>query len=138
MEEHILAQIPGATPVLLVYNKADISGRVTGEMTHPAYPAVAISARSGAGLETLVAQVKALAGLRAAGEGAFMARRRHLHALQLASVHLQSALDQAQSGMGELVAEELKAVQEHLGEITGEVTSDDLLGAIFSQFCIGK
>lgn len=138
VEEHILAQVHGATPVLLVFNKADLSGRTVGDVKHTIYPAVAISAKNGAGLEALVGQIKALAGLRAAGEGAFMARRRHLHALQRASVHMQSAHDQAQSGMGELVAEELKAVQDRLGEITGEVTSDDLLGAIFSQFCIGK
>jgi len=138
VEVQILAQVPAATPVLLVFNKADLSGRNIGNAEHARYPAVSISAKSGAGLEALVAQIKALAGLRAAGEGAFMARRRHLHALQHASLHLQSALEQAQSGMGELVAEELKAVQDCLGEITGEVTSDDLLGAIFSQFCIGK
>lgn len=138
VEEKILAQVPGATPILLVFNKADLSARTVGDVKHTIYPAVAISAKNGAGLEALVAQIKALAGLRAAGEGTFMARRRHLHALQRASVHLQTAYDQAQSGRGELVAEELKAVQDHLGEITGEVTSDDLLGAIFSQFCIGK
>lgn len=138
VEQGILAQVPPATPVLLVFNKADISGRATGAVDEQAYPAVAMSAKTGAGLEALVAQIKALAGLRAAGEGTFMARRRHLHALQHAAEHLQSALNQAQSGRGELVAEELKAVQDHLGEITGEVTSDDLLGAIFSQFCIGK
>jgi tRNA modification GTPase len=137
-DEKILATIPPGLPVLQVYNKIDLSGRKPGKITDKDPNQFAISARDGQGLEQLVVAIKTLAGFRSAGEGSFMARRRHLHALELAQVHLLQAHEQAELGQGELVAEELKAVQERLGEITGEVSSDDLLGEIFSQFCIGK
>jgi tRNA modification GTPase len=136
-DETILAALPPALPVIRVYNKIDLSGRAPGNMPRQ-FPSVAVSAKQGLGLEPLVSAIKSLAGYQAAGEGTFMARRRHLHALERASLHLQQAHDQTQAAQPELVAEELKAVQERLGEITGEVTSDDLLGEIFSKFCIGK
>ncbi len=72
-------------------------------------------------------------------EGGFLARRRHLQALELAAMHLQQGKDQLLGARaGELLAEELRLAQQHLSEITGEFTSDDLLGRIFSSFCIGK
>jgi tRNA modification GTPase len=137
-DEKILAAVPAGLPVIRVHNKIDLSGRQPGPIAdHPGL-SLAISAKLGHGLEQLVKAIKTLAGFQASGEGTFMARRRHLHALERASLHLQQAYDQAQAGQAELVAEELKAVQEKLGEITGEVSSEDLLGEIFSQFCIGK
>ena len=137
-DEKILAAVPAGLPVIRVHNKIDLSGRSPGSLTDMPVPSVAVSAKHGQGLEQLVSAIKTLAGFQASGEGTFMARRRHLHALERASLHLQQAYDQAQASQPELVAEELKLVQEKLGEITGEVTSDDLLGEIFSQFCIGK
>ena len=96
---------------------------------------VAVSAKSGAGLDLLKSAMLAAAGWDVANEGAFMARERHLQALQLAREHVTQAAGQSQV---ELVAEELKLAQRALGSITGEVTADDLLGKIFSHFCIGK
>lgn len=137
-DEKIQASLPAGLPLIQIYNKIDLSGRAPGEILGDACRQYAISARDGHGLEQLVAGIKALAGYRSAGGGQFMARRRHLDALSRADAHLQQAHDQAELGQGELVAEELRAVQDCLGEITGAVSSDDLLGEIFSQFCIGK
>ena len=137
-DEAILRAVPPSLPVILVYNKIDLSGRVAGEVVGQTYPGIALSAKQGEGLDGLVSAVKAMAGLQSSAEGTFMARRRHLAALERAGLHLQQAYDQAQAGYAELVAEELKAVQDRLGEITGEVSNDELLGLIFSQFCIGK
>ena len=137
-DEKILAAVPAGLPVIRVYNKIDLSGRQAGQIADKSGISLAISAKQALGLEQLVTAIKTLAGYHTAGEGTFMARRRHLHALERASLHLQLAYDQTQANLPELVAEELKAVQVGLGEITGEVTSDDLLGEIFSQFCIGK
>lgn len=137
-DEAILAAVPPGLPIIRVYNKIDLSGREAGPISAASSPSLAVSAKLGLGLEQLVNAIKTLAGYQASGEGTFMARRRHLHALERASLHLQLAFDQTREQQPELVAEELRAVQEKLGEITGEVTSDDLLGEIFSQFCIGK
>jgi len=137
-ERRILTDIPPGVPVLQVHNKIDLSGRAAGEIPGGGTRCLAISAKQGDGLSQLVAAIKTLAGYHPAGEGEFMARRRHLHALADADAHLHTARQQADAGQGELVAEELRAVQERLGHITGEVTSDDLLGEIFSRFCVGK
>ncbi len=135
----VLAQLPRQVGVVLVYNKCDLSGRPVGSIeTDSEYLQINISAKTGEGIPQLVQSIKQLAGMQAAGEGAFMARQRHLSALNEAHDHLQQADAQAQAKQGELVAEELKQVQQALGTITGEVTSDDLLGEIFSHFCIGK
>ncbi len=137
-EENILAAVPPGLPVIRVFNKIDLSGREPGPIANSPGSSLAVSAKAGLGLEQLVSAIKTLAGYQTTGEGTFMARRRHLHALERASLHLQQAYDQTHARQPELVAEELKMVQEKLGEITGEVSSDDLLGEIFSQFCIGK
>lgn len=137
-DQEILAAVPKDLSVIRVYNKIDLSGRAAGPVNEAGSPSIAISAKQGLGLEQLVDAIKSLAGYQASGAGSFMARRRHLHALERARLHLQQAHDQTQAGQPELVAEELKAVQDCLGEITGEFSSDDLLGEIFSQFCIGK
>ncbi|TAM01400.1 MAG: GTP-binding protein, partial [Rhodanobacter sp.] len=95
------------------------------------------SAKTGEGLDALREHLKRLAGA-GSGEGAFSARRRHVLALQQVGVHLQYTANQLAVGAGELAAEELRQAQQALGEITGNYTSDDLLGAIFGSFCIGK
>ena len=100
---------------------------------------IGLSAKTGAGIDALREAIRALAGYQNQGEGAFTARRRHLDALARAKSHFQrgrEALLDTQAG--ELLAEELRLSHQALGEITGAVSSDDLLGKIFSEFCIGK
>jgi tRNA modification GTPase len=101
-------------------------------------PSLRLSVKTGEGLDALREYLKQLAGA-GGGEGAFSARRRHVLALQCVSDHLNRAAHVlAATRSGELAAEELRQAQHTLGEITGAYTSDDLLGAIFSSFCIGK
>jgi tRNA modification GTPase len=100
---------------------------------------VQLSARTGEGIVALRGRIRELAGFRDLGEGAFTARRRHVEALEDAQRHFErgrAAL--ATERAGELLAEELRLAQRVLGTITGEFTADDLLGRIFSEFCIGK
>ena len=98
-----------------------------------------MSARTGAGLEALREHLKSTAGYRDSESGAMTARRRHLDALARARALIESAAEAtADSRAFELFAEDLKLAQRALGEITGEVTSEDLLGEIFGSFCIGK
>jgi len=104
------------------------------EINHATH--VYISAKTGVGIDLLKAQLLKLAGYQDNSEGVFMARARHLEALIQVSAHLQLA--SSQIGSAELVAEELRLAQEALGSVTGEFTPDDLLGEIFSKFCIGK
>jgi tRNA modification GTPase len=124
------------TPRLHILNKIDLAGaqpylRVQGSMTE-----VGVSAKSGVGLDLLRSAMLELVGWGGTGEGVFMARERHLQALYAATGHLDQA--DARSVQLELFAEELKLAQNALGSITGEVSADDLLGEIFSHFCIGK
>ena len=122
-------------PQLHVLNKVDLAGLEPSVRTMGGMVEVALSAKSGAGLDLLKTAVLTAAGWDVANEGAFMARERHLQALQLAQEHVNQAAGQ---GQVEFLAEELKLAQRALGSITGEVTADDLLGKIFSHFCIGK
>lgn len=127
--------VPEGVPITIVRNKIDLSGDQPGRSGD----AVNLSARTGAGVDALRTRIRELAGYENQGEGAFTARRRHLDALQRATDHFvagRRALDEG--GAGELLAEELRLSQEALGEITGAVSSDDLLGRIFREFCIGK
>ncbi len=136
----LLAELPAGVQVTLVRNKIDVSGRAPGlveQGTH-GIAEVALSARTGAGLDALHAHLKACTGYQAAGEGAFSARRRHLDALARALAELGNTHAELAAGRGELAAEALRQAQQALGEITGEFTSDDLLGRIFASFCIGK
>jgi len=123
--------------VIVVRNKSDLSGEPAGEIAGTA--AVAISAKSGAGIDALRAAIRQQAGAGDTGESPFVARRRHLDALQRARAALASGRRQLeQARAGELLAEDLRIAQQALGEITGEFSADDLLGSIFSSFCIGK
>jgi len=133
-----LAALPTVAPRTVVCNKID---RVGGEpRTEPGDPPhIHLSAATGAGLELLRAHLKDCVGFHPAGTSVLSARARHLEALRRARAHVEEAhrlLTECQAG--ELVAQELTDAQRQLGEITGEVTSDDLLGRIFSSFCIGK
>jgi tRNA modification GTPase len=130
-EEAILARLPERTR-LTIHNKID----VTGEAPRAVDGEVWLSARTGAGVDLLRDKLLASVGWQAAGEGAFMARARHLDALGRAAGHL--AVARESTGQLELFAEELRLAQTALSEITGEFTADDLLGEIFSKFCIGK
>lgn len=141
-EQAIIARLPPGITRVTVHNKIDLAGELPRLKTVPAgeegeaAPEIWLSAKTGAGIDLLRAELLRLAGWQPAGEGGFMARRRHLEALARARARLIAA--QALGGQLELQAEELRLAQEALSEITGEFTSDDLLGEIFGRFCIGK
>ncbi len=131
--------LPGDVPLLWVRNKIDLTGAPPGVRTFEEGEEVALSARTGKGLDVLRELLKARAGYSGIHEGAFMARRRHLDALERADHALRAGQATLRERVaGELLAEDLRQAQNALAEITGEFTSDDLLGAIFSSFCIGK
>jgi tRNA modification GTPase len=131
------ANLPADLPVTLVFNKSDL---VSGPVAPPArIEALAVSAHTGAGLEALRAHLKAVAGFESVDSGTVSARARHLEALRRAHAHLEEGARQLKDRhAAELVAEELRLCQQALAEITGEFTTEDLLGRIFSSFCIGK
>jgi tRNA modification GTPase len=135
-EKSILARLPQEIPKIWVHNKIDVTQEPAlieekDKVTH-----IYLSAKTGAGLELLKTHLLKLAGYQNNAEGVFMARARHLSALSQVGSHLDLAASQINSA--ELVAEELCLAQEALSTITGEFTPDDLLGEIFSKFCIGK
>jgi tRNA modification GTPase len=133
------AQLPAGLRCVAVRNKIDLTGEPPAVRSTERGPEVALSVKTGDGLELLREQLRQAAGLQPAGEGSFSARRRHLEALARARQHLQQAATPlGASRAGELLAEELRLAQQALGEITGEFTADDLLGRIFADFCIGK
>jgi tRNA modification GTPase len=134
-DKAILADLPTDIPRLLVFNKSDLLHGDTLALPKDER-SVCVSALTGAGLEELRGMLLEAVGWRAQESGAFMARERHLRALQLAQSHLRQA--QEVLAGAELFAEELRLAQRALSEITGEFTPDDLLGEIFSRFCIGK
>jgi len=134
--------------LLLVFNKVDLleeslcqslpdSDQAT--ISNYKVPSVAVSAKTGEGIDQLRDEIKSMVGYTTSEEGTFSARERHIRALQTARSFLDSASAQLRgAGNLELIAEDLRQAQNSLGEITGQVTSDDLLGQIFSTFCIGK
>ncbi|MFI0376049.1 MAG: tRNA uridine-5-carboxymethylaminomethyl(34) synthesis GTPase MnmE, partial [Candidatus Thiodiazotropha sp.] len=132
-------QLPKGVPVTLIRNKIDIAGNTPGIFEDESEVEVALSATRGDGIDLLTAHLKQCVGYRHLGEGDFIARRRHLDALERAIGHLrQGELSLQRDQAGELLAEDLRLAQQSLSEITGEFTADDLLGRIFSSFCIGK
>ncbi|MBV1790375.1 tRNA uridine-5-carboxymethylaminomethyl(34) synthesis GTPase MnmE [Marinobacterium sp. D7] len=123
----------------LIRNKADLSGEKARIEQVGEHTLIALSAKQGGGVELLREHLKAVMGFTSTTEGGFMARRRHIDALERARELLETGLTQLKTdGAGELLAEDLRLAQQVLGEITGEFTPDDLLGRIFSSFCIGK
>ena len=130
--------LPPSVAVTWIFNKIDLAG-AQSEVRDTQPPRVYLSATTGDGIDLLREHLKACMGYQAADVGTFSARRRHLDALARTQSHLQEAARQlVERRAGELMAEELRRAQQCLAEITGEFTSDDLLGRIFSSFCIGK
>ncbi len=126
-------------PVTIVHNKCDLSGRHAAVTRTPAGAVIELSALTGEGLDLLRDHLKASVGYESSGEGSFSARTRHLDALTRAGRCLDNGMAQlCDAGAAELLAEDLRQCQHCLGEITGAVTSDQLLGRIFASFCIGK
>tara|TARA_B100001146_G_scaffold137248_1_gene120357 strand:- start:142 stop:513 length:372 start_codon:yes stop_codon:yes gene_type:complete len=123
--------------MLRVYNKCDLSGRAAGVVEAEGVGSVAVSAKTGVGIDVLEQAIQQMLGYTGMGDTPLMARRRHIEALLAAQTHLQAA-EQHVGSAHELLAEELRLAQLALGEITGQVTTEDLLGQIFSTFCIGK
>lgn len=135
-EKSILDRLPQGIAKIWVHNKIDVSKEPAKIEEKDQAAHIFISAKTGAGVDLLKSQLLKLAGYQNNSEGVFMARARHLQALAAVDAHLQLAAGQIESA--ELVAEELRLAQEALSSITGEFTPDDLLGEIFSKFCIGK
>lgn len=139
VRSEFLAKLPTTLPVTIVRNKIDLNGEQASESQEDGYQMISLSAQTHDGVQLLREHLKQTMGFQTGMEGGFLARRRHLDALEKAAEHLQIGLVQlTEFHAGELLAEELRLVQTYLSEITGEFTSDDLLGNIFSSFCIGK
>ena len=137
-------KLPALVPVIDVWNKtdmaqADVQARHTAQLASDSGQ-IALSARTGDGLDALRKRLLEVAGWQSAPEGLYLARARHVEALQAVEAHLEMADEQlaAQAAHLDLLAEELRLAQISLNSITGEFSSDDLLGVIFSSFCIGK
>ncbi|MFT5140071.1 MAG: tRNA modification GTPase [Lysobacterales bacterium] len=129
------SEIPSGLPLIRVWNKSDIS---PGQVPPSSYN-VRISAKTGQGLDELKSMIREIAGANESNEGSFSARTRHLDAIRRTREHIKAGTDQLRDNNApEILAEELRLAQKALGEITGEFLPDDLLGAIFASFCIGK
>ena len=129
-----LAHLPAGAARIDVFNKADLAPGFLPPAT--AHAAVVVSAKTGVGLDELRRAILHAAGWASTGESLFLARERHLRALESARSRLQAAAGELRRW--EFFAEELRLAQNALGSITGEFTADDLLGEIFARFCIGK
>jgi tRNA modification GTPase len=132
----IVAELPEKVKKIFIFNKIDLSDESPSARELQDWVEIRVSAKSGAGLELLRTNILQAIGWRPAEEAQFIARERHLHALRQADAALARAAGQAKAI--ELFAEELRLAQRALGEITGQFSADDLLGEIFSRFCIGK
>ncbi len=132
-------QLPQSSKITVIRNKADLSNESIQLTEQNSHTVISLSAKSQSGIDLLRQHLKDCMGFSSTTEGGFMARRRHLDALDRAQALLETGLAQLQShAAGELLAEDLRQAQQSLNEITGEFSPDDLLGRIFSSFCIGK
>jgi len=132
-------RLPADVPVTLLFNKIDLAEGLPVPDTYSGPPRINVSAATGMGLDLLRSHLKDCVSFQTAGSGSISARRRHMEALGRARECVESAARQLeQRRAGELVAEDLRAAQQALDEITGIFTADDLLGRIFGSFCIGK
>jgi tRNA modification GTPase len=135
----LLDSIPEGLDITTLYNKIDLVSKEPEIQNKESGTQIYLSIKTGAGMDLLIQHLKQSVGYNDATENIFIARTRHLEALKKGHQFVQSALQQLQTTQaGELVAEDLRQAQQALAEITGEFTSDDLLGKIFSSFCIGK
>ena len=125
-------------PIILIKNKVDLTGESTGITHSDGQTQLSLSAKQSQGIDLLRQELSSIAGLSDTGEGVLLARKRHIIALESALDSTHHALDQLNNNASELVAEDLRQAAQYLGSITGEFSSDDLLGEIFSSFCIGK
>lgn len=125
-------------PKIVIKNKIDLTGSKAGIQNIQNNPEISISAKNGDGINIVRKALADFAGLNSNTEGVFLARKRHIIAINETLSFINSAISQLDGGASELVAEDLRQAGMHLGQITGEFSSDDLLGQIFSSFCIGK
>ena len=137
-QENVNEYLPAGVAVTRVFNKIDISGKAPALVDSGDRVDIYLSVKTGEGMDLLKQHLKQSVGFGHGDESVFIARRRHIEALSMAERAMQDALAQLAVAAPELVAEELRQAQNALSEITGEFTSDDLLGEIFSSFCIGK
>jgi tRNA modification GTPase len=136
--DELVSQLPDELAYTVVRNKIDLTAEPVGVVSNET-PTVNVSALTGVGIDALREQIKKQVGFDSDGEGTITARQRHLTELRKARDHFETGRQQLlEQRAGELMAEELLQVQNALAEITGEFSSDDLLGKIFSSFCIGK
>lgn len=132
-------QLPDNVPVTIILNKVDLASAIPLPDSMAGPPRLMLSALTGKGVDSLRTHLKASMGYHTLENGTVSARQRHLDALTRARQHVEEGARQLnERRAGELVAEELRRAQDNLSEITGDFTSDDLLGRIFSSFCIGK
>ena len=135
----LLEELPDNDKVIIILNKVDLIDEMPDVPVDFPYPVIPLSAKLGTGHDELLSKIKQIFALDLSGEGSFIARTRHIDALNRALNHLRQGKEQLSTHhAGELLAEELRLSHESLGEITGDFSSDDLLGRIFSSFCIGK
>ena len=138
-EQAIIARLPKHIGLTIIKNKIDLTNQPVGMDDGQYGKEISLSAKNHKGMELLKQHLKDCVGYQVAGEGSFMARRRHIDALERAKQHICAGQDQLLNyGAGELLAADLNQAQIELAKITGEFTSDDLLTEIFSNFCIGK
>ena len=134
----ILPDLVKNKPIICIRNKIDLLNTKSEVNKLGNQLEVCLSAKNGDGVDLLRKALAEFAGLNSGGEGVFLARKRHIDSIDKTLIYIDSAIEQLEGGASELVAEDLRQAGMSLGQITGEFSSDDLLGEIFSSFCIGK